>query len=225
MSWLITPQQKYPTNDPDFSSVSLLLHGNGTNGSTTIVDSSLSPKTVTAIGNAQISTAQSKFGGVSIAFDGSGDSLVAPASISHFGTGDFTIELWIYRNSATTHGIQEARTGTTATPWLWYFNGSNLEFYNGTGYPTTGTVPNSQWVHIAVSRSSGIVRQFINGNKESEDTITTNLTTAASDTLLMDARDVGADIFNGYIDEYRVTSGVARYTANFTPPTAPFPDI
>jgi hypothetical protein len=213
-----------PNFDPNFANVSLLLHGDGTNGSTTITDNSPSPKTVTAVGNAQISTAQSKFGGSSIAFDGSGDSLAAPASISHFGTGDFTIELWIYQNSATPHGIQEARVEATATPWLWYFDGSNLVFFNGTSYQTTGTVPSSQWVHIAISRSSGIVRQFINGNKESENTITTDLTTAASNTLLMRARDVGSDVLNGYIDEYRVTSGVARYTANFTPPTTPFPD-
>ena len=59
--------------DPDFANVSLLLHGDGTNGSTTIVDSSSSSKTVTAVGDAQISTAQSKFGGSSIYFDGTGD--------------------------------------------------------------------------------------------------------------------------------------------------------
>jgi hypothetical protein len=232
MSWVITGSEKV-TQDPFlYTNTVLLLKGDGTNGSTTILDSSKvagGPKTVTAVGNAQISTAVADpFGNSTkgvIAFDGSGDSLVAPASISHFGTGDFTVELWIYRNSATTHGIQEARPGTTTTPWLWYFNGSKLEFYNGTSYQTTGTVSNSQWVHIALSRSSGILRQFINGNKESENTITTDLTTAASNTLLMNARDAGAEIFNGYIDEYRVTSGVARYTANFTPPTAPFPDI
>ena len=112
--------------DPFFANVSLLLHGDGTNGSTTIVDSSPSPKTVTAVGDAKISTAQSKFGGASIGFDGSGDSLAAPASISHFGTGDFTIELWIYRNNAGTSGIQEARIGQTAAPWLWYINGSKI---------------------------------------------------------------------------------------------------
>jgi hypothetical protein len=69
MSWLITPGQPVPV-DLNRSNVSLLLHGNGTNGSTTITDNSPSPKTVTAVGNAQISTAQSKYGGGSIAFDG-----------------------------------------------------------------------------------------------------------------------------------------------------------
>jgi hypothetical protein len=221
MSWTITPQTKVPV-DPFRSQVSLLLHGDGTNGSTTITDNSPTPKTVIAVGNAQISTAQSKFGGSSIAFDGSGDSLTAPISISNFGTGDFTIELWVYKNNTVTAGIQEARVGG-ANPWLWYFNGSKLEFYTGTSYQSTGNVPTLQWVHIAISRSSGVVRQFINGNKESENTITTDLTTAAASTLIMRSQD--ASPFNGYIDEYRVTVGVARYTANFTPPAAPFPDI
>ena len=62
MSWLITGSQPVPV-DPLFNNVSLLLHGDGTNGFTTITDSSPTPKTVTAVGNAQISTAQSKFGG------------------------------------------------------------------------------------------------------------------------------------------------------------------
>jgi hypothetical protein len=79
--WTLREQLKakrsllWPSEDPYYGNVSLLLRGNGTNGSTTIIDSSPSPKTVTAFGNAQISTAQSKFGGSSIAFDGTGDYL------------------------------------------------------------------------------------------------------------------------------------------------------
>jgi hypothetical protein len=227
MSWVITGSEKTPV-DPQFGSVSLLLHGNGTNGSTTITDSSPTPKTVTAVGNAQISTGiADPFGNSTrgvIALDGTGDSLTAPISVSSFGTENFTIELWIYKNDNVACGIQEARLGG-ATPWLWYFNGSKLEFFTGISYQSTGNVPTGQWVHIAVSRASGVLRQFINGNKESENTVTTNLTTAGLSTLLMRALDSNSDKFNGYIDEYRVTAGVARYTANFTPPAAPFPDI
>jgi hypothetical protein len=98
MSWIITGSEKYET-DPYRSQVSLLLHGDGTNGSTTIVDSSPSPKTVTAVGDAQISTAQSKFGGASIAFDGNGDYLDASSSNQYaIGTEDFTVEGWVYFN-------------------------------------------------------------------------------------------------------------------------------
>ena len=87
--------------DPYFSNVSLLLHGDGTNGSTTIIDSSPLPKTVTAFGNAQISTAQSKFGGSSIAFDGTGDSLTIPAITF---AGDFTLEAWLYKTARSASG-------------------------------------------------------------------------------------------------------------------------
>ena len=91
-----------PNTDPNIASVSLLLSGNGINGSTSIIDSSPSPKTVTAFGNAQISTAQSKFGGASIAFDGVSDYLTVASSAGlTFGTGDFTIELWLYVISYT----------------------------------------------------------------------------------------------------------------------------
>ena len=83
MSWVITGTQKEPAGDPFFfSNVSLLLHGDGTNGSTLIKDSSPRMNTVTAVGNAQISTAQSKFGGSSIAFDGTGDSLTTPTTLA-----------------------------------------------------------------------------------------------------------------------------------------------
>jgi hypothetical protein len=95
MSWVITGSEKTPV-DPQFGSVSLLLHGDGANGSTTITDSSRLTNTVTAVGDAQISTAQSKFGGASIAFDGSGDYLtISSSSALSIGSGDYTVEFWI----------------------------------------------------------------------------------------------------------------------------------
>ena len=99
MSWRITPTQPVPV-DPVFNNVSLLLHGNGTNGSTTITDSSPSPKTVTAAGNAQISTAiADPFGDSSrgvLAFDGNGDYLAIPDSTDWNLPNDFTVEAWVY---------------------------------------------------------------------------------------------------------------------------------
>jgi hypothetical protein len=91
----VGPTPPAPPLDPNFANVSLLLYGNGINGSTSIIDSSPSPKTVTAFGNAQISTAQSKFGGSSIAFDGTGDYLTVPDNDNFaLGNGNFTIECW-----------------------------------------------------------------------------------------------------------------------------------
>jgi len=83
-------------SDTYYSNVSLLLHCDGSNGSTTFTDNSPSPKTVTANGNASVSTAQSKFGGASAVFDGTGDYLSLDGSSGFaFGTGDFTIEFWL----------------------------------------------------------------------------------------------------------------------------------
>ena len=108
----------YAPVDEYYASVSLLLYGNGTNGSTTITDNSPSPKTVTAVGNAQISTAQSKFGGASIAFDGTGDFITVPDS-SAFVLGlsnePYTVEFWFFRNQ-TSSGWLLAR-GCGAAGW------------------------------------------------------------------------------------------------------------
>ena len=84
--------------DPFYSAVSMLLPMDGTNGSTTFTDSSLNAITVTAVGNAQVSTTQAKYGGASAYFDGSGDYLDTAGTgiATAFGTGDFTIEFWYY---------------------------------------------------------------------------------------------------------------------------------
>jgi hypothetical protein len=115
---LVLKKDSVAATDTNINEVSLLLHGDGTNGSTTITDSSLTPKTVTAVGNAQISTAQSKFGGASILLDGSGDYLdVGSNSAFGYGLSDFTIETWVYRNvsSALTTSASPKSAGTPAT--------------------------------------------------------------------------------------------------------------
>jgi Concanavalin A-like lectin/glucanases superfamily len=206
--------------DPYFANVSLLLHGNGVNGSTTITDSSLSPKTVAAVGNAQISTAQSKFGGASIAFDGSGDELTVTIDSINIGTSSYTVESWLYLN----------------TTFNFAFIGVNSNFYlitlGGTLFLGDALVNNIQvsssllpvgaWFHKALSFDGTTYRLFINGVLQ-----------GSSTTLLknfnLGAIRIGAYLsgyaLNGYMDDLRITNGVARYTANFTPPTAPFPDF
>src|SRR5690554_1699309 len=91
--------------DPYFASVVLLLHGDGTDGSTTITDNSGSAHSPTVNGNSQIDTAESQFGGASVLFDGSGDYLeYADSADWDFGTGDFTVEFWMRRNAWPTSG-------------------------------------------------------------------------------------------------------------------------
>ena len=230
-------------NDPYlYTNTVLLLHGDGTNGSTTILDSSKvvgSPKTVTAVGNAQISTAQSKFGGASIAFDGTGDYLTAPDNLDFaFGTGNFTVEFWLYLIATATNNLafgsslydNRTLTNVTGGPALFIRSTGSLRLWEGNNVPydsAVSAVPFSSWCHIALSRQSGTTKVFVNGSQVithigSYNHSAGGLTVGG----VMDFRDTSANFkLNGYIDDFRITKGVARYTANFTPPTAPFPDF
>ena len=227
MSWLITGSQPVPV-DPFRSQVSLLLHGNGTNGSTTITDNSPSPKTVTAVGNAQISTAQSKFGGASIALDGSGDYLtVLNSSQFNFGVDDFTIEAWFYRTSTATSFEIASYGNPGADGFFFTSNTSAIDFGTGSAVvlaSSSTSLALNVWTHIAVTRSSNVTRVFANGIAGA--TTTNALNNLNSTTVFRVGANRAVNAFaTGYIDEFRITKGVARYTANFTPPTAPFPDI
>ena len=229
-------------NDPSFAFNSLLLHGDGANGSTVITDSSGSPKTVTAVGNAQISTAVADpFGNSTgvLAFDGNGDFLSAVASPSFaFSTGDFTVEAWVYPTAypRTYHTISATRGIIgTANGWSWNVqnNGtmivySNVFTYQGT---VTGAVPLNAWTHVAFVRSSGNIQIYAGGSANKTGSIA-NLANFTIESLwvgttggVATGSGGGGDPFTGYINDLRITKGVARYTANFTPPTAPFPDF
>ena len=207
--------------DPYFANISLLLRGDGTNGSTTILDESFSPKTVTAYGNAQISTAQSKYGGSSIAFDGSGDYLSVPASTQFsLSTVDYTIEFWAYWSS--TSGIQvivECFTGGTGPGWTLYKNSSNrIDLYSGGAvFSGVTSLSGASWYYIAVCKSSTNYKLFINGVQDVS--VTYASANDSSDVLEVGGRGTSFS-FNGYIDDLRITKGVARYTSNFTPPGA-----
>ena len=216
--------------DPNFANVSLLLHGDGANGSTTIIDSSPSPKTVTAVGNAQISTAQSKFGGASIAFDGVGDRLTIPANAGFgFGTSDYTVEMWLHINvlPLSKYTILDFRTLAIAQPHTCYITSvGRLGFFNGTADVTasTGDIGAGTWNHIAYARAFGVLKIFANGVEVYSEANTVDYQSTRPLTIGAAAGSFRAEDLNGYIDDLRITKGVARYTTNFTPPTAPFPD-
>jgi len=217
--------------DPDFANVSLLLHGDGTNGSTTILDSSSSPKTVTAVGDAQISTAQSKFGGSSIEFDGAGDYLTVDSSDFAFGTGDFTVELWAY--AAAPH--RDYRALVTSRPKA--FPGEASAFHLGVRAngvlilysnqfnisSSANAMPVNAWCHIALVRANGSAAIYVNGVSVGTGNFTNNVTNTLVG--IGDFPVTQSEPFDGYIDDLRITTGVARYTSNFTAPTAPFPDL
>jgi hypothetical protein len=235
---IVLRKDSVAATDTNIREVSLLLHGNGTNGSTTITDSSLTPKTVTAVGNAQISTAQSKFGGASIAFDGAGDYATIPAGPSFdYTSTDFTWEAWVRFNNIS--GIQAIiadanfSTGSGRGLLLRLFSQKlGVAGYNNSNSPfvLVGDLTNisiNTWYHLAFARSGNNYRVFLNGAQEGATVTNSTNLVYASNTLYLGGWEgfAGLRDFNGYIDDLRITKGVARYTANFTPPTAPFPDF
>jgi hypothetical protein len=211
----------------------LLLHGDGTNGSTTITDSSPSPKTVTAVGNAQINTTVTdpfgRTGAGVLAFDGTGDYLTISSGLPQ-GTEDFTIEWW--ENLAATNVncpvfrfSVESRSGIkTGNGVIQFFIAITNSINVGYTYVTT-----AGWQHIAITRSSGVVRMFASGvlltNAIANDFQSVSIPVSLDSFIGRAWTDFYTLDFSGYLDDIRITRGIARYTANFTPPTAPFPDI
>jgi len=211
-------------NDIYFNNVSLLLHFDGANSSTTFTDSSENSKTLTANGNAQISTAQSKFGGASGLFDGSGDEVSFANSSDFAFSGDFTIEAFVYIvvSDTTDRNIYITANNGGLSFGL---NGKKLQVgANNVAYDvkTSADIATSQWVHVAASRSGTTLRLFVNGTQDGSATITRTYTSSGSHYI---GSGGSLNYFNGYIDELRITKGVARYTANFTPPAYPYSNV
>jgi hypothetical protein len=209
------------------SSVSLYLQMNGANGSTTFTDSSPNALTVTAAGNAQISTTQSKYNGSAGYFDGNGDTLTIPANaVFALGTGDYTIEGWFYSLTSGTsqRGMIDFRTATTGTNGLMLRenDGGFLVYLNNATIlsTTTGRVAN-QWQHVALVRQGTTVTLYVDGVSQTTATSSTNLT----DNIMRISGFIDTQssvyAYNGYIDNLKITKGVARYTSAFTSPPIP----
>jgi len=229
-------KKDYTEGDRHFSNVSLLLHGDGANGSTTIVDNSPTPKTVTAFGDAQISTAiADPFGNSTgvLAFDGNGDYLSVPASAAFdLGTVDFTIEMWVYPLAViAARGLVSKGFVNSVGSALWtieWMSGATIGFFANASasfnLQSTTVFSLNTWYHVAVCRSSGTTRLFVNGSSESSSSTPFNVTSGGALYVGTGWYAPASRSTNSYIDDLRITKGVARYTSNFTPPTAPFAD-
>lgn len=217
------------TRDQHWSNVSLLLRMDGSDASTTFTDSSDTARTFTANGNAQIDTAQSKFGGASGLFDGTGDYITAPNSADfQFGSGDFTIENWIRLNAVGQfHEIANQMTNS-ARGWMYdVTSGNKLRLYGfisswqELGISTT-SLTTGQWYHCAVTREGTSFRLFLDGVLEDTTVISGAFTEENSTPFTVGYIGDGSlsRYMNGWIDDLRITKGVARYTANFSVPDA-----
>ena len=185
--------------------------------------------TITANDNAQISTAQSKFGGSSAYFDGTNDYIITEENDVLEIAGDFTIEWWFRWDGSVAQNpyiinnrsVDPSDAGTfyavivSSTPALNFFFGGN--FISSTGI-SSGT-----WYHAAYVRSGSTVTSYLSGISRGTLTSTTTLGSIGSNRIMIGCYDVSSryNEFDGYVDEVRV-SKVARYTGNFTPPTAAF---
>jgi hypothetical protein len=179
---------------------------------------------IETIGNTQISPAQSKFGGSSILFDGTGDYLIAPDNAAYrFGTGDFTVECWIYLNVISrVNGIWTNGPASNGSFGFYVTSGNKLEaaYYGGATVTGATSLVANTWYHVAVSRSGTITRVFLNGVQDAINISSNNNTT--SKCSVGNSFTSAVDSLNGYIDDLRVTNGMARYTTNFTIPALAF---
>jgi hypothetical protein len=220
-----------PVNPSSFSNVKLLLHFEGSNGSSTLTDSSSSARTATRNGTAQITTTGPAIGSSCGTFDGTNDSWTFPNSTDFdFGTGAFTIEGRLLTN--TTSGMHIALSiralGTPNGWWLYQNGGLNFNSWNGGGsgnaLSNISTLATGVWYSWAIASDGTTMRMFFNGVLQNSGPIAA---IGASDGLVYVGTSSGEDgtrDWNGKQDEIRITKGECLYTGNYTPATTAFPD-
>jgi Concanavalin A-like lectin/glucanases superfamily len=185
-----------------------------------IYDSTAQTDIITT-GTAQVSTTQFKWSPTSMKFNGTSDYLTTPSNPAlALRTGDFTVEFWMYPTAAQTGDIIDTRvSGDSANSWCVQLDSTNIHFTGvGSNYLSYPYTINT-WTHVAYTRVSGSVSVYINGTKYGSSVTLTNDFTGT-------VYRIGATFNNfyyaGYIQDLRVTKGLARYTANFTAPTTTF---
>lgn len=218
-------------SDPFFSSVKLLMHADGADGGTTFTDSS-STFTLSAQGATLPTTSnlQSKFGGTSARLTANSNTRIEIVSGTNsgfdFAGGDFTIEFWAYRDNAGAgdRHMLDAWGGR----FLFRYSGSTLQFFAaGVGSPilsASQTWNTGAWRFLTVCRSGSSWGMWFDGTSINTATNASAISSAASQLYI--GNSASGDGFGGYIDDLRITKGVARYTpgVNFTPPTTAFPN-
>jgi Concanavalin A-like lectin/glucanases superfamily len=204
------------------TNTSLLL--SGTNAG--IIDNSAKNTAVTTIGNAQISTAQSQWGGGSMLFDGTGDWVtVLDGPVLRFGTGDFTVEGWVYKTTTGT-AVSLVSKGAAATGWTLGVSATNFLTAGYTATTLTGTVTTlsaNTWYYFALVRSgtaTGNIKLYINGTLEASSATAITTDFNQTDVLYIGASRTATTPLTGYIDDLRITNAARTVT---TTPTAAFP--
>lgn len=215
--------------DPYFQNIILFLRGEGENNSTNIIDSSSTPKSLVRGGNTCIRTTQKKYGNSSIYFDGSGDYLLLPASGDFSFSADFTIEFWYYHQSAPESYARlfKQREGDIYGGIELIFNNANQvglyystnnAWHNVIGGTIIATLTQGNWHHIALSNKNNTFKVFLNG------ATTFTYTNFPVYDNSANTGSIGGQVspsrsINGYIDCFRITKGVGRYSGDFNTET------
>jgi len=205
-----------PPSEP-LSSTNATLHVKGTGAN--IIDKSQT-NTLTLVGNTTASTTRAKYTTSSIYMDGTGYVELPAGSINISGSQDYTIEGWINFNSiGGDQGIFHVNwPGNNLELIMAYWNGWTTYINGSLAQDTSVTPTTNQWYHIAVSRESGTVRVFLDGNIIR--TVNSDTTAMENMGLVIGGYVSTSYLSDAYFEDWRVTTGLARYTANFTPPTA-----
>lgn len=225
--------------DPFFGDVSLLLHLDGANGSTSFVDSSQYANAVTTIGPAVVDASNPKFGtgamNLGAGFGAAGAQCATGGTGGPFdmGAGDFTVEFWFFFPSNPGYGtyLGGDGNGTTGQVGLTFDNSGSGNIVGtassgGNAYIALAPVPSYAAWHFAAFVKSGLtITMYVDGVAGSPYTMPTGSPNAVNSTFVVGSTTAYGNKMPGEIDEFRVTKGLARYTANFTPPIAAFPAV
>jgi hypothetical protein len=163
-------------------------------------------------------------------FDGTGDYLFVPRWTGINANENFTAEVWIYLTAAPANYRMMISDSNGNASKYWTLNASGMEAQFGTIASTSAvcafTFAQNTWYHLALVRNNGVVSMYVNGVAQ---TVTYPNQTASyldQNSILQVGRWLGATTtyeFFGYMDDLRITKGVARYTANFIPPLVALP--
>ena len=225
------------SGDIYYPSSSLLMHFSGSNNSTTFTDSGPNSFTITSNNGAKITSSISKFGDTSGLFDGVDDYLsISGNTVCNFGSSNFTVECWVRLNAMPTSDAWPTNYSshfvviTAGTPNLGdgigfiigqtklIVQNNDSQIINATHGMTTNI-----WYHIAYVRSGNTLYLFVNGTQIGSTASFSSAVGTGATTYIGCETGQGA-FFNGYMDELRVTKGIARYTASFATQSIEFPN-
>ena len=220
-----------PINDEYIVS---LLHMNGANTGTTFTDETGLSWTNS---NATTSATQKVFGYTSGLFNRASPAHIYTSATAdlNFGSGDFTVDFWIYRSTDATlqrfMGQLDSAATASISAWYGYIAADNIlhmGISNGTIFldaESSGALTNATWYHVALARDGNNLRLFVGGTlQENVDVTGVTVPDSTYDVAIGRMGEFTTDTLNGYVDEFRISKGIARWVANFTPPAAPYLD-